>query len=585
MNLRAPNNVLTTVLFFLFCRAANAQAAISPSEVNVYHAPMGGQLTIQGTWAGRNVMQTLAKKFEQQPTGGYITYLPRDSFQVVSELTHRELGLGLVLDSQVPSVGEKLGFKFEKYVLGRFVVVVVVNAKNPTQHITTDELAKIYQGKIGLWQKIEKSEHAGNIELYAPLLAKTEGCVFQARVLKGDSYAEKLRGVSGESDRQKITSDEVVAAVAKDRNAIGFLLYGYGGKLDKRVRILAIAKDTDAKPVPPSVQSIRDGSYPLWDTLSLYLHPDAPPLAQEFCQFATSAEAAPVVKAFRLLPDYVWQQQVGKLRLSEMVAGQGEPIMASGTFLEKKLVQDLAAEFVKVKTTIQLRYQRLPQAEAVKKFLNGGDLLFIDGSLDKGMMERYGDQWDANKPQSFVLGRMVVGIVVHPTNPIKSMSLQELKDIYTGRMANWSELKGLSGPIRLYGLSSNNPCDTFFREALGVSRLMGQVVRRSDTAKVLAVVARDASAIGFVDLGGLTANDSSVKLLPLISSEKPFAVSARGGEDYPLAKPYRMYISSKANNTVQEFVRFLALGNGAEAITQHGLLPSVVRHNMAASRR
>lgn len=541
------------------------------------HTSAGEQLDVQGTWAGKNIMRALGREFEKYPDGGRISFLPRDSFQILPQLLHHDLPLGLVLDSQVPSAGSELGAKYERYVLGRFVVVVVTNIKNPTRRMTLDELALVYRGRLRSWQNISDSNHAGIIELYAPLLAKTESCVFRSRVLKGAAYAEQLNGPSGESDRQKLTSDEVITAVAKDRNGIGFLLLGYEDKLDKRVRILGIAQDAQSRSVFPSVRTLKDGSYPLWDTLSLYVHPDAPPVARQFCEYATGPAATSIVNTFRLFPDYVWQQRVGKLRLAEMATGRGEQIKASGTAAGTALIRDLTAEFVKAQRTVQLRYQPSSQAEAVKRFLNGGELLLVDGLLCKETIDRYADRWDADRPQAVSLGRMVVGVVVHPTNPIETLSLRELAGIYMGQVLNWSEVKSPAGLIHLYGLAPSHAIDQLFREKLGVSRLSTLVIRRSDTAKTLVAVAKDAMAVGFVDVSALSPNDSSVKLLKLIPAEKPFAASARSDkEDYPLARPYTLYVSSRAGEPGRELVKFLALGRGAEAIARHGLVPSVI---------
>ena len=168
---------------------------------------------------------------------------------------------------------------------------------------------------------------------------------------------------------------------------------------------------------------------------------------------------------------------------------------------------------------------------------------------------------------------MVVGPVVHPTNPVGSLTVTQLQGIYTAHIPSWSELKGSRTSIRLYGLSSDSPIEQLLREKLGVNRLSVRVIRRSATAQVVAAVARDPTAIGFVDLSELSPKDSSVKLLKVVLPEKPFGVSARD-DDYPLARAYTLYAAPGMDETTREFARFLMSGRGAGVIVRHGLLPS-----------
>ena len=95
---------------------------------------------------------------------------------------------------------------------------------------------------------------------------------------KSDVKAKKKKKKNAKSavaPRPKTHTDaSVIGAVIKQPGAIGFILCPCDGHLDKRVRILGIAPSEDAKPVFPTPTTVADGSYPLTDSLTLYLHPD-----------------------------------------------------------------------------------------------------------------------------------------------------------------------------------------------------------------------------------------------------------------------------------------------------------------------
>ena len=353
-------------------------------------------------------------------------------------------------------------------------------------------------------------------------------------------------------------------------------MLGYDTELDSRVRMLRIAATADSEPVLPTVQTIRDGTYPLSDTLSIYVHAGAPPIAWDFSEFARGPDAVAIVRALRLFPDYQWEEHVAKLRQREAAAGRGERVQVTGPASGARLLRDLAAEFVRQRQAVQLQYRPASQAAAMKEFLDGGELMLVAGTLDERTRTLYGSRWDALGPRAAPVGRLGVGIAVHPANPVESLSLEELRALLTGRGAGWSEVKGPKDmPVRLYGLSAGSPADVLLREKLGVNRLSPRVIRRADTPNLAAAVSRDTAALGFLDLGGLSPRDGSVKLLKLIGPGQPFALSARGDSDeYPLSETLTLYLSPSAGEVARELARFVVLGHAAEVIARHGLLPA-----------
>ena len=92
--------------------------------------------------------------------------------------------------------------------------------------------------------------------------------------------------------------------IIKKAGGIAFFQLGPDMPLDKRVRVLEITQDKRDRAVAPSRETIAEGTYPITDRLTLYLHPDAPPEAREFCKFATGPEAAKIIKQSGLWPEY-----------------------------------------------------------------------------------------------------------------------------------------------------------------------------------------------------------------------------------------------------------------------------------------
>ncbi len=530
-------------------------------------------VTIHGSWAGLDLGRSLIQEFSNAHGFRGVRFMPCDTEQIPRRLAKAECDVGLVLDSLTPSIESPRDDRFESYPLGRFVVYVIVNAKSPVRKVTLEELRSIYRGQVTSWKDVANSTSVSGIELYSPLLARTESHLFRKKAMRGARYGKQLTDRSRQPSRQKLTTDGVIGAVIGQRNAIGFFMLGYESKLDKRVRVLGLAKDESSPVVFPSARTIRDGSYPLTDTMTLYLAPDATPQAREFCEFAVGPQGATISKAFRLFPDFEWQQYLGAFRLKEMKAGKGTPIVATGIPAGAGVMNDLAVEYTKAKATVQMRYRTTSPVIAVQSFLRHGELLLVNQPLTGVLAGRLQQRWASVSPQTVPLGSVAVGIVVHPTNPTEALSLDELRAVFSGQIKQWSAKQWAKRPIHVYGLLGTVPLDPFFREKLGVDRISAPIIRRAETGQIISAVAKDPVAIGFVDLSRVPVNESSVRLVKIIPPNQQSGVPPRGDgcEHYPLADQLTLYVSKRASETTYDMVKFITSSRCTEILARHSL--------------
>ena len=408
----------------------------------------------RGTWNGIRILTTLIQRYGGDHQAHFINFTPADSDQIPGFLLHHACDVGMTLDSRLPEKAMQSADRFENLTLGRFVVCVAVNAKSPVRTITLDDLRGVFAGKLLLWQDVRGSGTSGWIEAYHPWAFSTQGMLFQKKAMLGRGYVDRPlapsaiprsgkksdakvgAGKEGEAvtapRREKQADAGVIGAVIKQPGAIGFVLCPCDGHLDKRIRILGIAPSEDAKPVFPTPSTVADGSYPLVDSLTLYLHPDAPASAREFCKFATGPKAAQIVKQFGLWPEYELNEVRGNERLTEVKAGNAEAIVVCDLTGSKGILKDLSTEFVKAKAAVELKF--VGKAEEAVEKLNKGEieLLLADGPIAEG---------GAPSPKPVELGRMAVGIIVHPENPLASLPLGEAKAIFCGKVKKWPPVR------------------------------------------------------------------------------------------------------------------------------------------------
>ena len=183
-----------------------------------------------------------------------------------------------------------------EFKVGVNAVAVYVNAKNPVQVLTYDELAGIFQGKYRNWSRLAGPN--APIPLYSPQTNSAIGELFAAEILNGKNYAAGLRALGRAG---------LLVAIANDKNGIG---YGALASAQK-VRALKIKRSFSSTPVEPTQETIANRIYPISRYLYVYLNPAANQGALKACvDWMRGEEGQQIVKAagFFSLPP--------KLRLS-----------------------------------------------------------------------------------------------------------------------------------------------------------------------------------------------------------------------------------------------------------------------------
>ena len=399
-------------------------------------------------------------------------------------------------------------------------------------------------------------------------------------------YYDENHQSTGKPCAERRPDPMVVAEVAKKQNAVGFVELRCGEQLDKRVRLLKVADGEGQRPAAPSAAAVADGSYPIVDTATLYVRPDAPRLAMEFCRFAAGPEGAKILKQYGLWPEHELEPFRATQRLADVKAGKGVEIQVCDAAGFQGLLKDLSSEFTKAKAVVRLKFETgKTRDEAVQMFEKGAiGLLLTD--KDRGQWTMDGAQSAANpkseiqNPKSVELGRMAVGIIVHPENPLESLPLDKARAAFCGEIRKWPAVRGAAAVIHVFGLKHSHPITQLLKEKLGAGKALRFSVQ-PDNEKIILAVARDPAAIGFVDLSQLPLNEKAVKLVPVfegagkgpISNPQSQISNFRYQIPNPLSRTLALYVSPKASQTAKDFADFLTPEHCKATIAQYNLLP------------
>jgi len=172
-----------------------------------------------------------------------------------------------------------------------------------------------------------------------------------------------------------------------------------------------------------------------------------------------------------------------------------------------------------------------------------------------------------------IVGLDGIAVIINSSQTIIKLQKDDIAKIFTGQVADWSEVGGNAGPIHVYARDDKSGTyDTFSSLVLNNQQLVSTAKRYEDSEALARDVAQDPAGIGFVGLpyvGGTravaVAEAHAAALLP-----SRFTVAT---EDYSLTRRLFLYISPHAKNKhAKEFIRFCLSAEGQDVVQKGGFI-------------
>lgn len=163
-----------------------------------------------------------------------------------------------------------------------------------------------------------------------------------------------------------------------------------------------------------------------------------------------------------------------------------------------------------------------------------------------------------------------LAVIVHPSNPCANLSIQQIVDIYTGKISNWRELGGPDQKIVVISRDTNSGTyECFNTLVLKEAKLKGGAEYVGSSGAVRQRVMSTAGAVGYVGL----AFTEGVKVVRVNGTEPtPATVTDK---TYPIARPLYMYTNGRpAEGTpLYDFVNLCVTVEGKRIVADTGFVP------------
>jgi phosphate transport system substrate-binding protein len=183
-------------------------------------------------------------------------------------------------------------------------------------------------------------------------------------------------------------------------------------------------------------------------------------------------------------------------------------------------------------------------------------------------------------PVEFAVARDAIAVVVHPSNPVDRLTLQQISDIYTGKITNWNQVGGQDRPIVLLSRESNSGTYVYFLEnVIRLGDKESDLLFSSDTLLmpssegISAEVRQNPNAIGYDGLGYVTPDQKVVAVAR--DANRPYVLPSGdtvNDGSYPISRPLYMYTAGEPTGEIKVYLDWI-LSEGQALVSELGFVP------------
>ena len=213
---------------------------------------------------------------------------------------------------------------------------------------------------------------------------------------------------------------------------------------------------------------------------------------------------------------------------------------------------------------------------SIKVFVSGsgsgtGIKALLDGTTDiaDSSREAKDKEITAGKEKGIQLTAHKIALdgivpVVHPSMKISNISMEQLRDIYNGKIKSWKEIGGPDRPIAVVSRdTSSGTYEVWEEKVLRKDRVRADALLVASNGQAVQTVAQNRYAIGYIGIGYV---DKSIKVLKV--EGKTASDKTVRDASWPIARPLFMYTNGKPSGVRAKFIDFVLSGEGQKIVNE-----------------
>lgn len=251
-------------------------------------------------------------------------------------------------------------------------------------------------------------------------------------------------------------------------------------------------------------------------------------------------------------------------------AGAADKIVIDGSTTVGPIAKAFAEYFMAAHPDVNITVSESGSGNGAKSLLNN-TCDVADMSRPMKSTEFKAAAGNGIMPVAHVVALDGLPVLVHPSNPVQDLTVEQVRKIYLGEIKNWKELGGPDKAIVTISRETNSGTyETFEKMVLNKQKIREDCEYVGSNGAVRQRIQSTPAAIGYAGLGFV---DKTVKALK-VNGIYPSAETVQTGE-YPIARPLFMYTNGypKLGSSLYQFVTIYLSEDGQEMVEEIGFIP------------
>lgn len=193
-----------------------------------------------------------------------------------------------------------------------------------------------------------------------------------------------------------------------------------------------------------------------------------------------------------------------------------------------------------------------------------------EGTADIGLSSRHLKE-DETGLKETVIALDGIAVIVNKENKVDDLTLEQIADIATGKITNWSEVGGADSPVTVIGREAGSGTRDGFESIVDVEDSCVYDQELTSTGAVIAAVAANEYAIGYASLSAVSEEVSAIKVDGVECSEETVLDGT-----YKIQRPFAMITngSGELSDVAKDFMEFAQSEDVWDIITDAGAVPA-----------
>ena len=250
------------------------------------------------------------------------------------------------------------------------------------------------------------------------------------------------------------------------------------------------------------------------------------------------------------------------------VAFAGSSIVIKGSTTVLPVAQGTLEAFMKKNPQIQMSLSGGGSGDGIKALIDKTtDIATSSREIKKEEITLA--QTKGIKPVAHVVAHDAIIPVVHPKNKVSNLSIDQLSQIYQGKITNWKEVGGEDLKIVVISRdSSSGTFESWDHFVMKKAKVTPRAQMLASNGAIVTAIAKNRYVIGYLGIGYVNKSVKGVQVNGITAS-----VATALSKEYPFSRELYMYTDGDAKGDVAKYIAFVKSPEGQKIVVKEGFVP------------